>query len=228
LDLNVRIGDDSRASLLLANLASLESTRGHFESGLSFAQRALEYARADVSQPHEVMIHLVLMENYALLGRIGEAQVAMDSARASLESTPTVMNRLQFDLEGASFALLMGNLRLALSLIDDAEQAWQGQELFLQDAGIFERLRSFRAAHTQGLPAARDLLDAAGRRFKTVHPHYYVNLLPMKAWLEARTDGKYSRETEEEIGLLKGLDLAGKRIMWAAQGFLPQSLLGLT
>jgi len=220
LELSVRIGDDSRASLLLANLASLESTRGQFESGLSLARRALEYARADVSQPHQTMIHLVMMENYALLGRISEAQVAMDAARTSLESTPTVMNRLQFDLEGASFALLMGNLRFALSLIDDAEQIWQGQEFFLQDAGIFERLRSFRAAHMQGLPAAWDLLNAAARRFKTVHPHYYINLLPMKAWLEARTDGKCSRETEEELGLLKGLDLAGKPIMWAAQGFL--------
>ncbi len=220
LELSLRIGDDSRASLLFANLASLESSRGHFESGLAFARKALEFAKADVSQPHQTMIHLVLMENYSLLGRIGEAQSAMECARSSLESTPTVMNRLQFDLEGASFALLMGNVRLALSLIDDAEQAAHGQELFLQDAGIFERLRSFRAAHTHGLDAGCELLEAAVKRFRGTHPHYYLNLIPMKAWLERRIDGHLSQETEDGLNLLTALDLEGKRVMWTAQGFL--------
>jgi len=166
------------------------------------------------------MIHLVLMENYSLLGQIGEAQSAMECARSSLESTPTVMNRLQFDLEGASFALLMGNVRLALSLIDDAEQAAHGQELFLQDAGIFERLRSFRAAHTHGLDAGWELIEAAVKRFRGTHPHYYLNLIPMKAWLERRIDGHLSQETEDGLNLLTALDLEGKRVMWTAQGFL--------
>jgi tetratricopeptide (TPR) repeat protein len=220
LELSLRIGDDSRASLLLANLGSLESSRGHFESGAAFARRALEFAKADVNQPHQTMIHLVLMENYSLLGRIGEAQSEMDLARCSLESMPTMLNRLQFDLEGASFALLMGNLRLALSLIDDAEQAAHGQELFLQDAGIFERLRSFRAAHTQGLDAGWELIEAAVKRFRGTHPLYYLNLMPTKAWLERRIRGQLSQETQDGLNLLTELDLEGKRAMWTAQGFL--------
>jgi tetratricopeptide (TPR) repeat protein len=220
LDLSVHIGDDSRASLVSGNLSSLESSRGRFESGLAFARRALKYARADVSQPHQTMVYLILMENYALLGRIDEAQKSMDSARRSVDSAPSMTNRLQFDLEAAGVALIMGNLRLALSLIEDAEQAVQGQELVLQDAGVFERLRSFRAAHIHGVEAAWEIVQAAVERFRGTHPLYYINVLPMKAWLEGKLHGRYSKETEDGLKLLTEFDLEGKRAIWIAQGFL--------
>jgi hypothetical protein len=173
-----------------------------------------------VNQPHQTMIYLVLMENYALLGRINEAQHSMDCARGSVDSAPNVTNRLQFDLEAAGVALIMGNLRLALSLIEDAEQAVQGQELVLQDAGVFERLRSFRAAHIHGVEAAWEIVQAAVQQFHGTHPLYYVNILPVKAWLEGKMHGVYSKETKDGLSLLNEYDLDGKRAIWTAQGFL--------
>jgi tetratricopeptide (TPR) repeat protein len=220
LDLSLQIGDDSRASIVCGNLGALENSRGRFESGLEYGQRSLTYAGTDVNQPLRTMIYLGLMESCALLGRIDEAQGWMDSARGSLYGNPTMLNRIEFYLETAAFALILGNVRLALSLIEDAERAVQGEDLILYDVGVFERFRAFRAAHIDGLDAGWELIEAAVQRFRGTHPLYYINVLPSKAWLERKMRGCYSEETEDGLRLLTEYDLEGKRAMWIAQGFL--------
>ncbi len=220
LDLSLQVGDDSRASIICTNLAMLENSRGHFEVGLTYGQKALGFARTDVNQPLRTLVYLVLMESCALLGRMVEAQEWMDAARAALCGNPTMLNRIEFYLEAAGFGLIQGNVSLAVSLIEDAERATQGQELILYDVGVFERYRAFRAAHTEGLEVAWALIQAAAQRFRGSHPLYYVNILPAKAWLEHKMHGSYSRETEDGLKLLTEFDLEGKRAIWIAQGFL--------
>jgi len=220
LELSVQIGDDSRASIICCNLAMLENSRGDFESGLTYGQKALAYARTDVNQPLRTLVHLSLMESCALLGRLDEAQEWMDSGRRSLYGNATMLNRIEFYLETAGFALIQGNVGLAVSLIEDAERAVQGQEFILYDVGVFERYRAFRAAHREGLDAAWELVQAAVQRFRGKHPLYYINVLPTKAWLEEKMHGHYSKETEEGLKLVTEYDLEGKRALWTAQGFL--------
>jgi DNA-binding SARP family transcriptional activator/tetratricopeptide (TPR) repeat protein len=219
LALSMQIGDDSRASIVSSNLAMVENTRGQFESALAYGRKGLEYAKTAVNQPVLTGVYLVLMESCAMLGRVDEAKQLMDLASDSLAGAPT-MSRLDFSLETAGFALTLGNVRLALDLIEEAEHAVRGQELVLHDVGMFERLRAFRAAHTAGVDAARGIIDAAINRFRHTHPLYYINVLPAKAWLERRTQGRQSVETEEGLNRLADYDLQGKKAIWLAQGFL--------
>ena len=149
LNLSVRIGNDSRASIICGNLSMLESSTGRFEAGMAYGHRALAYAGAGVNQPLRTLVYVALMENCALLGRVDEAQEWMNRARESLFGNPTMLNRIEFFLETAGFALVLGNTDLALSLIEDVERAVQGQELILYDVGVFERYRAFRAAHRE-------------------------------------------------------------------------------
>jgi len=163
-----------------------------------------------------------MMESCALLGRIADATNWMHLAREALDSAPSLTNRLEFCMETAGFALITGNVRLALGLIEDAEHAVQDQELILSDAGVFERLRAFRAAHTQGVDAAWEIVQAAMQRFRHRHPLYYVNVLPAQAWLELKIHGHYSKDTLDGLALLSDYDLEGKRAIWTAQGFLSE------
>jgi DNA-binding SARP family transcriptional activator/tetratricopeptide (TPR) repeat protein len=220
LALSLRIGDDSRASIVSANLGMVDNSRGRFESALAHGTRASEYARSDVNQPLRTIVYVTLMESCALLGRFDEAKKWMDLARGSMVEAPTMINRLTFYLEAAGFALMIGNVRLALSLTEEAEEAVQGQDLFPQDAGIFARYRAFRAVHMQGIEPALDIVKAAVERFERTHPLYYVNVLPAKAWIEQMAHGCYSKETEDGLRRLSDYDLDGKRATWRAQGFL--------
>jgi len=220
LALSLRIGDDSRASIVSANLGMVDNSRGCFDAGLAHGERALQYARSDVNQPLRTIIYVTLMESCALLGRMDEARKWMECARESAVDAPTMINRLTFCLEAAGFALMIGNLRLALTLTEEAEHLVQGQDLFPQDAGIFARYRAFRAVHMQGVDAGAQIVEATVQRFEKTHPLFYINVLPVKAWLERRVTGRYSRETENGLRLLSDYDLNGKRTTWIAQGFL--------
>src|SRR5438046_4896073 len=98
---------------------------------------------------------------------------------------------------------------MALSLIEDAERAVQGHAMVPQDPGLFERYRAFRTAHTRGVDIARDVVDSATNRFRGTQPLFYINILPVKAWLETKTEGHYSKETEEGLNLPSTYDLDG-------------------
>ena len=144
----------------------------------------------------------------------------MESARESIIDSPTMINRLTFYLEAAGFALMIGNIQMALDLIEQAECAVQGQDLFPQDAGMFARYRAFRAVHVQGVGPALEIVRTAEQRFEKAHPLYYINLLPAKAWLERKVSGCYTKETEDCLNSLSDYGLNGKRATWTAQGFL--------
>jgi tetratricopeptide (TPR) repeat protein len=220
LALSLRVGDDSRASIVSANLGMVENSRGAFESGLAHGKRALEYARSDVNQPLRTIVYTTLMESCALVGRTDQARRWMESARESIIDSPTMINRLTFYLEAAGFALMIGNIQMALDLIEQAECAVQGQDLFPQDAGMFARYRAFRAVHVQGVGPALEIVTTAAQRFEKAHPLYYINLLPAKAWLERKVSGCYSKETDDCLNSLSAYGLNGTRATWTAQGFL--------
>jgi hypothetical protein len=48
----------------------------------------------------------------------------------------------------------------------------------------------------------------------------YVSVLAAKAWLEKRSFGQYSPETQEDLGLFRTYGLSGRWALLRAQGFL--------
>ena len=114
----------------------------------------------------------------------------------------------------------MGNLSLALELIGEAETAATGGERVVSNAGPFDKLRVFRAAHIRGPDPAAAIAREACAKYKDRHPMYYLDALAVTAWLERRSAGRHSSETLSELQEL-GKRAPGKYALLVAQGFLP-------
>jgi hypothetical protein len=115
---------------------------------------------------------------------------------------------------------MMGNLSLALDLTGSAEDAARGRERSVPVAGVFAKLRILRAAHIRGPEAALSISAEAKARFRGRHPLYYLMVLAAASWLEKRTVGQYSRETQEELAALQAPNVKGLRTVLTVQGFL--------
>jgi tetratricopeptide (TPR) repeat protein len=220
LGLSLRIGDDSRTSILLSVLCQVENSRGHYDAAMAYGLQGIDYARRTVGQCPLGSCYLGLAEASAMMGRISEVTTFIDQARASLGAQPTHEDQFLFDLECAGLALLMGSTPLALKMIESAQRAVQGSDALPYDAGVFEKFRAFRTAHTEGLDAALLVVQEALDRFRSTHPLNYISVLAAKAWLERKLSGCHSADTEEGLQLLTAFGLEGKRALLVAQGFL--------
>jgi hypothetical protein len=127
---------------------------------------------------------------------------------------------VEFLIERAQIALMMGNTSLALDVIGRIEKIASGRERAVPELGAFEKLRIFRAAHVQGHQEAYRLAVSARETFRARHNVHYMQALAATAWLEARAAGSCSAETEAELSVFAKLGARGLRAAVAAQGFL--------
>jgi len=95
-----------------------------------------------------------------------------------------------------------------------------GELLFGPHWGALERLRAFRAARISGAPRALEGARAARARFKGRTLLYYVSVNAAVAWLEQQVHGSTCQETNEGLGLLDTLKLAGMKTLLTMEGFL--------
>jgi hypothetical protein len=87
--------------------------------------------------------------------------------------------------------------------------------------GPYWKLKIFRHAHLGRVEEASQMAAATAESFRERCPMYYLDLLAARAWLERRTTGKLSKESERELGIFDSVGLPGRRALFAAQGFLP-------
>jgi hypothetical protein len=88
------------------------------------------------------------------------------------------------------------------------------------DAGTFEKLRIFRLAHTVGIEEARNAATLQRGRFRGRHPVYYLSVLAVSAWLEARKGGPLDDTIGGDLRLFDDWGAAGLKTALSAQGFL--------
>ena len=219
LELASKIGDDSRASIISANVCGVLSTLGDYHSAIQFGEQSLVLGNRALNQPMLVAAFTSLAEAYILGGKTNKALQCLESAREWVGKRRSWSATVEYLCQSACAALMMGNLSLAIDLIGRAEGTARGRERSVPVAGVFAKLRILRAAHVAGPDAALRMSAEALAMFRGRHPLYYLMVLAAASWLEKSSFGHYSSRTEMELTALREPAVAGLRALQAAQGF---------
>jgi tetratricopeptide (TPR) repeat protein len=223
LDLAKRMGDDYRVSMTSANLTTLYMLAGHFPDAIKSGHLSIEVGAALQSHPRLASAYSNLAEAYALSGDREKALEYSSRAQRWVQTQGTWRAHIEVLCERANMALVMGNLALALDLVQSLESAAAGRERAVPEAGMFEKLRLFGLAHRAGIDEAYSAATSNRDRFLERHPVYFLEVVAALAWLEKAKYGCLTRQTSEELSLFDSWGATGLKAALAAQGFLDQS-----
>ncbi|OLC76975.1 MAG: hypothetical protein AUH78_05305 [Gemmatimonadetes bacterium 13_1_40CM_4_69_8] len=207
-------------SLINNARCAAEGIRGDFPRAIEYALESIALGRKALNQPSLVTAYLNLAELYALTGDTEKETGAFDSAEALLSKGQTWWTRVDFALHSASSALIHGNIPLALEYVCEAEKLASGRECAVQDAGVLQKFRAFRALHERGAEEALSIAHEAMGWFRGRNNLYYYTALVVSAWAERLMAGDYSVETAEELRSFDYRPIRGRKALFAAQGFL--------
>jgi len=219
MDLSLSVGDDSRGSVIAVNLSQMETLRGNYSAAIAYGLRSVELGNRALNQPKMLSCYLALAESYVLAKQETAAIQNLELAREWMQHERALDDYVAYCVESAGIALMMGNLSLALALLERAEQAGAGRELVMADPGVWAKFRIFRGAHVRGVVEAWAMAREAQETYQNV-PLDYASVLAAVAWLERRSLGQYSPKTQEELELFRTYGLSGKLALLRAQGFL--------
>ena len=219
LALSKKVGDDSRTSLLASNLCTVQMNRGRYDDAIAHGKVSVLLGEAS-SSSHLQMSYTNLMDAYVLAGKEDAASECMEGARRWLLSERRWKFRCGFLTESAAFALIQGNVSLALDLIAQLEVVARGREAGVPMPGPYWKLRIFREAHCGRLEEAQRLGAGVAERFRANCPFHFLDILAANAWLEKRTQGQLTSKTEIELEIFDRVGAPGRRALLAAQGFL--------
>jgi DNA-binding SARP family transcriptional activator/tetratricopeptide (TPR) repeat protein len=219
LELALKIGDDSRASLIAGNLSSLLVTMGDYSEAIKFAERSLALATHARSQPSLTVTFTSLAEAYVLTGRTNSALEYLARLGDWIKEQQSWSTSVAYYHQTACVALMMGNLELGIDLISRAEELARGKEWSVPGAGVFAKLRIFRTAHVSGHELAFAIAEQAEARFRGRHPLYHFLVANARAWLEKRVLGRLTPDTELKLKAYDTPEWASLAAVEAAQGF---------
>lgn len=219
VELTQRIGDDVRTSTFASNLSHIELLRGNFQSAASYGHLSIELGTRAMTQPELNNTYMNMADAYVLLGDRDRAYMYMEQARAWMAARQrSWFANINFLLECASLALMLGNAAHALDLMEGIENLRGQRERPLIDSSLYEKLRIFRVGHAKGGEAALLLAKRALEKYRGRHPYYFINAVAAMAWVERTFMGTQTTETERDLTLLDAVP--GKRAVLKAQGFL--------
>ena len=222
LELARRVGDDARASVMAANLCTVEVGRGEYDEAIRYGEMSVAWAITNSrSNPVLGIHHSNLADAYVLTGRADKALQCIETAEVMLGARPRWKVRCAVVTERAALALVQGNLSLALDLIGQMEALARGREDAFPLPGPMWKLRLFREAHLGSCEQALVTASDVGAVFRPKCPYYYLDVLAVKVWLEMRLYGRQTEQTAAELDAFTTLGVPGKRALLTAQGFLP-------
>src|SRR6267378_4209980 len=219
LDLDKRVGDDARVSIIASNLCTVHMNRGDYHESIRYGQMTVRYGEAS-SSSGLLISYTNLIDPYMLLGQADAALECLERARRWLAPQKRWKLRLTFLLEAASFALMRRNVGLALDLISQMESTARGREDAVLMPGAYWKMRTFKMAHVGLLDEAYSTISSHGSTWKSRSVFHYLDLLAAKAWLETRATGGLSAETRHDLATFEILGLRGRRELLTLQGFL--------
>jgi len=220
LEIAERIGDDSRASRILSNLTIVSTTLARYDHAIRFGQRSIELGKRSSNQPELVTAYTNLGDAYLLTGDQEGASDCLEKAKEWVATHDDWYMAVIFQLENASRALATGNVALALSIHREIQKLTGSvQQLYVQ-GGLNVKLDVLTTLHDKGPESAGQLALERKTFFKSRVPLYYLDALAASAWIEKRTNDRYSSETEEELKVFEAWGALGKRALLQAQGFL--------
>jgi len=219
LHLSKKVGDDSRISLLAANLCTLQVTRGRYDDAITYGRMSIALGEASSSSVLQ-MSYTNLMDACVLIGKEDAAIECMEGARRWLVPERRWKFRCGFLVETAAFALIQGNVGLALELIGQLEEIARDREEAVPMQGPYWKLRVFREAHLGHLQEAQRISASVSARFRATCPLHYLDLLAARAWLETWKSGQLTSETANDLGIFEETGAVGRKALLTAQGFL--------
>ena len=221
LDLARKVGDDAKAALIASNLCLIYTTRGEYDEAIRYGELSTAWgARDSLNNPLLVITHTNLMDVYVLTGRENEAAQCLERARGSLNSERRWRIRCTFLVQAAAFAIILGNVGLALDTIAQIEALARGREDAFPMPGPYWKLKFYRAAHLGGAEVALRMATSVGESLRVKCPFYYLDVLAARAWLERQVFARQTEYTESELKLFATLQVPGKKALLVSQGFL--------
>ena len=219
LRFSTRIGDDLKSAIITSNLCVAKLHQGDFPSAVTLGQRAVAIA-SNALTPRSVAIHLNLASALLMSGDREAAERAVVAAERAIRSERSWTTNMEFFLGYACFALESGNVTLALQLTESAERLAWGKERAVPNAGLFDKLRVYRAVHTSGPDSARPLMLECQQKYRNRHPFFYLDSIACGAWLDRLSLGRYTVDSESALSLFDTLGARGLRAILVAQGIL--------
>src|SRR5436190_19909994 len=220
LEMAERIGDDSRASRILANLSLVCTTLGHYDEALQLGRRSVELGKRNINQPELVTAYTNLSDAYLLTGDLAGASDCLEKAKEWATTHDDWYMSVILLLEHASKALAAGNVALALNIKRQADNLTANTQGLYVQGGLNLKLDVLRALHDEGPDSAKQMALERKSFFRKRVPLFYLDALAVSAWLETLSEGSYSSATQEELTLFEMWGAKGKRALLEAQGFI--------
>src|SRR5437016_5191133 len=220
LELARKCGDDSRASIIASNLCATKQDHGDFLAAIEFGELSVSLGTRALNQPRLATAYCNLASAALLAGQKQRALDYLESAHKLSERQQSWGSTIEFFMGCASLALLMRDTSLALEMIKRMERTAWKKERAVPNAGLFDKLRVYRATQESGPEYGVELATSAPERYRDRHHLYYLDALACTAWLENLTLGQSTDVTTRELELFTSLGAAGKLATLVAQGFL--------
>jgi tetratricopeptide (TPR) repeat protein len=221
LQLANRIGDDSRASAIAANMCNCLTLIGSYGEALAFGKHAVDRGIRVPNQPLLVTTYSNMVDAYVLTGKTEEARSCLNTAKEWFRQGRSFFARQALLVEATSLALMTGTVEDFLDAFEVLESESNGRGPYFVHRGLTLKFAARRDAilgkATEALEAASELAN----RCRIDCPSAYVEALAAKAWLEMFTSGR-SASRAELLQLLNRYDLSGKRAMLEREGFLAE------
>ena len=225
-ELTKQVGDDSRMSVLAANVCVLQSARGLYDDAIRWGEESVCLGEASKSNALQ-MAYSSLVDPYLLIGKQSEAVACMEKARAWLGPRRRWKFHCAFVMGNASFAMMQGNIAMALDLIGQLDGLTRGREDAVPIPGSYWKFKIFKEVQLGRLEEAQQLVRKSTSLLRDKSPLNYFDVLASRAWLELRTQGAYSSQTIRELEEFEEVGALGRRALLVAQGFLDPSRLGV-
>jgi DNA-binding SARP family transcriptional activator/tetratricopeptide (TPR) repeat protein len=221
LSLSRKMGDDCRVSIVTSNLAASYLMSGDVERAIEFGEESLDVGSHAPTQPGLLRTWSNLAFAYVLAGRPDRAGECFSAWEAWIQNGRSWAARMEYYCDSASIQLAFGDIGAALQLVAQARQAYEGKGTLFVNQGALERLVVFQTYQTQGQEPASALAKRALAQFRGRHLLAYLDAVAAMAWVEKKSQGKYSDATARELQLFETCGVLGKKAVLAAQGFLP-------
>jgi tetratricopeptide (TPR) repeat protein len=221
LQLANRIGDDSRASTIAANMCTGLTLAGNYVEALSIGNHAVERGMRVPSQPFFVTTYSNMIDAYSLTGRREEARACLNAAKEWFRQERSFFARQALLVEATSLALMIGTIDEFVEAFGVLERESQGRSSLFMHRSAMPKLAARRDAVFGREKEAMEKLSWMADEFREDFPLALLDTLAAKAWLEARVNGS-SPTRSEVLGLLDHYDLRGKRATLEMEGFLDE------
>jgi len=222
LQLANRIGDDSRASTIAANMCNCLTLMGSYGEALAIGKHAVDRGIRVLNQPLLVTTYSNMIDPYVLTGKVEEARSCLNTAKEWFRHERSFFARQALLVEATNLALMTGTIEDFLDAFEALERESNGRGPYFVHRGVTFK---FAARRDAVLGKATEAMEAASEFTNTCRrdsPLAFVEALAAKVWLEMLINGR-SNSRAELLHLLNRCNLSGKRAMLEREGFLAES-----